>query len=339
MSINLAKVFPATFIILMIGFIISDIISRPRILIIYSYKSDSALVREEEGAIASILNNSDARPIIRRHFMGMDKSWSGRSLNIIKHDIDRAIADFRPRILISMDDEARAYIAREYGGRNDVNIIFGGVDETIDSQPFFEQKNVTGILEKLPLLATQELLKYLSNKPLTLMIIGDASVSAQAEAKQIIRYDWGENKLLSSIQIKDFQSWQEKILENSDASDIIFITGYRQLRRSIYSDDIVPGQEVIEWTSAHTKSLLFANDNDFIEDGGIITLACSPREQAREAALLALKIIAGKNPTELPIKSGQEFFVHLSKSRLKNRDLLLPQIYESSAQASATMHP
>ena len=323
----------------MIGFIFSDIISRPRILIIYSYKSNSALVREEDGAIVSVLNNSDARPNIRRHFMGMDKSWAGRSLNIIKHDIDRTISEFKPSILISMDDEARAYIAREYGGRNDINIIFGGVDETIDFHPFFEQKNVTGILEKLPLLAIQELFSYLAKEPLKLMIIGDASISAQAEAKQIIRYDWGENKLLSSVQIKDFQSWQEKILENKNVSDIIFITGYRQLRRSIYSEEIVPGKEVIEWTSANTKSLLFANDGDFVEEGGVITLSCSPREQAREVAFLALKIISGKKPADLPIKSGSEFFVHLSKSRLKAKNLILPKIYEFAAHASNTLLP
>lgn len=316
-----------------------DILMRPRILIVFSYNPESRWARDEDTAITAEFNKSNERPNIRKHYLGMDKRWAGRSSTIMKNDVERTISDFKPQIIISMDDEARNYIARDYGGRDDIIVVFGGVDESKDLHPFFDQANVTGILEKLPLTAAQELFSHLSKENLKLFVIGDGSASARAEAKQILNHDWGVHRLLSSVQISDFELWKQTLSYNIDSADIIFITGYRQLKRSKHSDETVPGKEVIEWTNEHTRSLLLSNDMDFIADGGTITLTSSPREQGREAALLALQVIAGRRPKELPILNGKEFFVCISKKRLSDRGISLPQVYESAAEASGTLLP
>lgn len=339
MRVSTSKTWSGIFICIVIIFIAYDIIKRPRILIVYSYKPDSTWVREEEAAIKAVFDNSNERPSVRRHYLGMDKTWSGRTLDIIKSDVERSVTEFKPHIIISMDDEARTEIARDYAGRKDINVIFGGVDETKEWHPFFEQENVTGVLEKLPLSATQELLNHIYKRNVNILVFGDGSFSARAEAKQILSYDWGESRIITSIQVKEFEGWKDKLDANIGGADLVFITGYRQLKRSHYSDDVVKGEEVIAWTASHTNKMLISNDMKFIQDGGVVTLACSPREQGREVARLALQVISGRTIKDIPIVTGNEFFVLLSKGRLADRSIVLPEIYESAAQASGTLYP
>jgi ABC-type uncharacterized transport system substrate-binding protein len=194
-------------------------------------------------------------------------------------------------------------------------------------------------LEELPLTAINELFFSLNKSSLNLQVLGDASLSARAEAKQILNFDWGNHKLVSSLQVNDFEEWKKITKEISTQVDVIFITGYRQLKRSKTSNEIIPGKEIVQWTDANFKGLILSNDVDFVDDGGAITLATSPKEHGREVALLAIKIILGINPKELPIKKGHEFYVHLSKSRIMSKNVTLPSIYYSAAQAANTLIP
>ena len=335
----------STFLILlflatMLGLIIFTLSQRPRILIIHSYRPESPWVREEEIGIMSQLSKSVEKPHIRRHYLGMDRSWSGRSLEIAKKDAERSVADFKPQILLAMDDEARAFVAQQYAGRNDIAVVFGGVNEHPEHNAFFKEKNVTGILEQLPLEAIDEFLSDLGKgKKMRVALIGDASVSAKAEEHQIFDYKWKTHEISSHTQIQDFDTWQKKIKSTSEEVDVIILTGFEQLRRSSGSTEVVSGREVVEWAEQNSKALLISNDIDFIADGGSFTIACSPQEEGREAAALALEIIAGKKPYELPIRLGKEFYILMSNERISQKGIHLPKVYESAARLSGYSTP
>lgn len=333
----LVGVFLAT----LLGLLAYTLSHRPRVLIVHSYEQDFAWVRDIDAGVARTFRAGRLQMEVKRHYLDMNAPHPPASREVLRSDVERAIAMMRPQVLIAFDDEAQAQIAARFAGRSDIAVVFAGVDETPERYGYAPPAaNVTGVLERLPLAAMRDLLDIVGGgRPLRVAVLGDGDPTSRAEAAQIAAFDWAAHRLVADRQPTDFAAWRAAVAELDGMADVLLITGHRRLAREAGSSERVSPAEVVAWTEANARALPLAGKTSFVRDGGALSVFSSGREHGEAAAAMALAVVNGASPADLPVRTGTDFIVGMSLSRLERRGIRLPAIYQSSARATGTFMP
>ncbi len=335
-----SALFAGAFLLVMVGLMAVHLYGRPRILVVHSYDADFPWTRDLNAGLGKVFAAGRRMLDVHWHYLNSNDYWAEPSREVEKRAVERAVAEFRPQVLVAFDDEAQALVARNFVGRSDLAVVFAGLDEEPDLYGYQNAGNITGVLERLPLPALRDLLDQIgAGRPLRVAVLGDGSATARAEAAQMAAFDWAAHRLVGDRQAADFPAWQQEVAALDGQADVLFLAGYRRVARTPGSAKAVPGPEVVAWTEGHARALPVAAKLGFVADGGALALTISAREQAEVAGSLALAIVQGAAPGSLPIRTGTQFTVAMSAGRLAARGVRLPTVYESAARAAGQWQP
>ncbi len=321
--------------------------NKPRVMVLHSYNTDYSWTRDVNVGFNRIMEKWTNYSVVW-HYMDTkkhnDEEWLTRSGIIARRAIDK----WQPNVLIAVDNFAQELAAQHYINRNDISIVFAGINGSIEPYNYHTASNVTGILEQRQLESLRDTIMVLeqskaekykqpATEKIRLFYIMDSSKSVLGDKNYIDNYDWQPLDYVGSFAAKDWTEWQQKILQMESKTDYLFVTNYRKLSRSASDPSFVPANEVMTWTEAHSPVPVIGLQVFNVEDGGMLSIGVSPFEQGEVAAKMAQTIIRDKRiAASIPVVPNHHFIVAMRKPAMLKRNLKLPPIYESFSRATNT---
>lgn len=102
----------------------------------------------------------------------------------------------------------------------------------------------------------------------------------------------------------DFDDWQAKVLEIQSEVDAIGLFTYHTIKRQGEEESMSP-DDVLQWTLENSGLPEFATLDFTVEGGALCGVALSAYEQGKTAAEMAVRILAGEKPSDIPVAIPQ----------------------------------
>ncbi len=314
--------------------------SKPRVMVLQSYNPEYAWTRDVDVGLRRVIDQWTGYSV-NWHYMNTkkysDPEWLKRAGIIAR----RAINSTRPRVLIAVDDLAQSLAARHFINDPDMDIVFAGVNGSVEPYGYNQADNVTGIFERKQLKAVKETIlalegkKTVPNPTPSMVYVLDPSPSLAKGLGFIDDFSWYPVIYKKAITAKNFPHWQQIIREKSQEVDYIIVANYRKLHTQGPDSPYANPKEVMAWTDDASRVPVIGINSFNVEDGGMISIGVSPFEQGEVAARMAQAILEkGIRAKEIPMKKNSQYIVAIREVSLKIRNMELPAIYEAFGRAT-----
>lgn len=332
---------------------------RPRVMVLHSGSEESLWVQDVDRGMTLELQR-DRRPVqLSRHYLRLDKPGaSPESVRLAIQDAERAIGRARPDILVAVDDEANALVARKQLERSGTKVLYVSIDQPPAAYGYESSERATGISEELPLAAVRDALSDLrgpgladllirsslstandqlaaGNKPVRLRVAAVAhdSETGRAELDQVAAFDWSPHLAGPIATASDWGQWQAEVRRLAGEAEVILVLSYHGLPRTSGSADLVSGEELADWMENESERLPVGLNVGYVVDGGGFSIAPAPLGYGEEAMRMTLQWLNPARQGRLPKawRSGH-FDVALRAGCLTRRGLSLPPIYAEAAR-------
>jgi len=313
-------------------------IAKPRVLVLHSYDANYPWSRDVTVGINRVLSKKTYA--IRWYYMDAKRHPGKESKESAGKGARALIDNWRPDVIIAVDDDAQEYVAKKYADRKDIKIVFAGLNGGHDLYGYDKATNVTGILERkwYPAMKHAILTIHQSDgkrAPVRVMNISDNSESVQKDEIFLKAFDWSPVVLMESRLVKTMDEWKLAVKDANAKADFIITDNYRKLLLDAGKKVLMKPGDVIKWTMANTTIPIIGTNGFIVEDGGMLAIATSPFEQGEVAAGMAVQIIDKKvAPKDIPVVSTKQFVVYMNKKKLNERGITMPGIYEAFARAT-----
>lgn len=336
----LSRVLSVMFLAIMLITAVIFNISKPRVLILQSYDSEYPWTRDIDVGLNRIARNW-TNYSVTRHYMDTKKNSDAQSLERTGIIARQTIKRYAPHVLIAIDDLAQQLAAQYFVNDPQIQIVFAGVNGSVESYGYDTAMNVTGIFEKKQLHAVKETIlaleskKKISNPNPKIIYVLDASASLQQDRSLIDNYNWLPVNYSGSYVAENYLNWQQIIEEESGKVDYIIVANYRKLPQTEKAKIFANPEEVMSWTDKHSKVPVIGINSFNVEDGAAISVGVSPFEQGTVAAKMAETILEKKiKANKIPMVESKQYIVAIRESSLKMKHMQLPKIYEAFGRAT-----
>lgn len=328
------------FLIGLIIVIVSFNIAKKRLLIIHSYDKEYFWTRDVDIGIKRILN-SKGEYVIRWFYMDTKRHpWEQYKINS-GLAVQKLVNNWHPSVIIAVDDDAQKFAMKFFNNRNDIQIVFAGVNNEAEDYGYDKANNVTGILERLPLTALKETLleivEYSKIKyPPRIMFLGDKSTTVVGDEAFFSSFNWEPIQRIESRLVETYDEWKKAVHEATQKTNFIIVSNYRQILRTKNGTELVPPKELINWTEHNSYPAVIGTNVFFASDGGMLAIGTSPYEQGETAAKMAKELLdnEGKLAKSIPIVISKEFVVSMRASRIKAHHIQLSSVYTAAAKSA-----
>jgi len=314
---------------------------KPRIMILHSYTPEYVWTRDVNEGINRIAQNW-GRYSVQWHYMDTkkhrDQRWYEQASLIAK----RAIENASPDVLILVDDLAQKLVGKYYIDHPSIQIVFAGVNGSIEQYGYHKANNVTGIFERKQLNAIKETLLTLEqgrDKPLEhprVLYLIDSSTSLAKGRPYFEKFDWSPLTFEGVDVMDNFEEWKEEILCADRFTDYLLVANYRKLKTSETNHNVPSPKTVMTWTEENSPVPVIGVNLFNTEEGAMMSIGVSPYEQGEIAAKMAQRIIEEKiSANDIPIQDNKHYVVALNDDALKKREIIMPSIYEAFGRATA----
>lgn len=319
--------------------------NKPRVMILHSYHPDYAWTRDVNVGIHRIANNWGNYSVIW-HYMDTkkhrDQRWHEQASLIAR----RAVETAEPDVLIIIDDLAQKLVGSHYVNHPSINIVFAGVNGSVEPYNYIGAKNVTGIFERKQLQAIKETVLALeksrgmqrTTRP-RVFYLTDTSPSLKQGLPYFKRFNWDPLDFQGAIPIDNFAQWKTTVKNIDNITDYLLVANYRKLITSADNPKTPLPHDVMTWTEANSPVPVVGVNVFNTEEGAMISVGVSPYEQGESAAKMAEKIIEENIPaSKIPFQDNKLYVVALNDAALKKRDIVMPSIYEAFGRATANYY-
>lgn len=314
-------------------------LTQPRILVLQSYDPGYVWARDTDAGIERVFKN-DLRYKLQWHYMDVKRHPDAEFKRRAGQLATREIENFKPDIIIAMDDDAQQYAASQYAGNPKVNIVFGGINDSVEPYGYNRADNATGIYERKPLHALLNAIRDMRRRdgsPLGARIVhlGDQSPSVIADSKEIETMDWSPFKLAVSRRVATFAEWQAAVSAAVQQGDLLLVSNYQNIAKAAGSPEIMNPVDVMRWTEEHSAIPVVGIGGYLVEDGGMFAVGASGFEQGETMARMALEILSRHTrPKDIPQVMPRQYLIYMRQAVLEKRGLALPGVYEAFSRAS-----
>ena len=272
---------------------------------------------------------------------GIDYQMVNETIDALNHtppeqmqiQANRILADIRarkPDLVLTTDDDA---LARVGLALDDVPVVFNGVNgdprryltsARIDSIEH-PGHNLTGVYQTTYYRQSLMLIKKLAPSANTFATITDKSTTGQTLLESLRAVD---NALLplqwkDSLESDQFAQWKEKIKAWQNQVDVVFLLSANTVLDQ--QGKRMTMKQVIEWTAANSVLPDTACWTEQVQDGILVSATDDGAQQGRISAALALKILQGADPGELPISTPPNGVPALNLARARSLGISPPQ--------------
>lgn len=327
----------ALFFVVTGAFVVWENYHKPRLMVLHSYGPDYVWTRDVNEGLKRVLGKNYWLTV-RYHYLHTNLFNGKDELRRASLAARQAVEQFRPDVLLAIDDHAQELVGKYYVNDPRLKIVFAGTNGEIAQYGYEQANNVTGIRERKQFKAVQEMLTSLGQQlghPARLAHLADKAFSSSADSVEAAKFAWSPQVYVGSFQVADFPAWQKKALELSGQVDFLLVSGYRQLPYGDGSKGFVPPEQVLAWTLAQVEAPIIGLNVFNSQDGAMISLGVSPYEQGEVAAQMAFDLLHGsKTLADLPIRQASQYVVSMSRKGLERYKTKPPQVFEAFARAT-----
>jgi len=232
------------------------------------------------------------------------------------------IEQLNPDVVIAADDIAAKYLIVPYFKDASIPFVFCGINWTVE-QYGFPFNNVTGMIEVAAVQPLFEKSSAIAGKISHASYIGADTLT---EAKNLSRFKQAAKELnieLSSKLSKTARQW---------------IHSYKQAQKSQL---IIMGsnagienwdeETVLNAIRPYTRTLSVTN-HGWMMPYTMFGMTKIPEEQGEWAGQIALEILQGTKPADIPIIPNQKFDIVINKSLLETANITIPEFIKLKAQ-------
>jgi len=253
-----------------------------------------------------------------------DAAWKQKAGQMAKDKV----GSFKPDVVITADDNAQQFFAKDYAGKPGPQFVFCGVNAEA-SKYGYPAANVTGILERPHFAQTVEMIQSFMPNVKKVAVLTDSSPTSDA----VVAYMKTRKvpaEVVAYAQPKTFPEWQETVKKFKGQVDAVVTFNYHTVQPAGGGNSMDP-KEVMSWTIANSPVPVVALMPFGVEDGGLCGIVESGEEHGFEAAQIALKIIGGKKAGDFPIAPAKKGLVMIN---LKTAEKVGAQIPFDTIQAA-----
>lgn len=266
----------------------------PRCLYISSYHKGYAWSDGVEQGVRKILQSKCE---LRQFDMDTKRNKSQAFKLAAGLEAKRLIDSWKPDVVITSDDNAAKYVIVPHFRDADVPIVFNGINWTVDEYGF-PFSNVTGIVEVAPI---EPMLKEAMN-----ISAGRRGVylgaSTLTEEKNFARILDGATRLDSKLDkklVSNLDEWEREFLAAQSGADYLVLGS----NSGIADWD---AERARQFAIAHGKRISVTNHKWMME---VTALGYTkiPQEHGEWAAQVALEVLAGASPADIPIITNRKW--------------------------------
>lgn len=314
-------------------------LNRPRILVLHSASNESRWVKDVNVGIRRTLATQLLPVTVEWDYMDEDKRTDTALQTAEAH---RAIARLDPDILIAVDDEANAQVARHYVNRERPRIVFVSIDQSPAFYGYDGLPNITGIAERLPLAAVRDVLPILpGNTAQRIAAIAVNNPTGQAELSQVRGFNWSPHRLVASKAVATFTDWQTFVNNRKMDADILLVLSYSGLKLSDSDNSgFADGNLIASWVESQAAPIPIGLHVAYVADGGGLAFAPPPTVFGEQAMAMALTWVENKaSPQTTPPTWSEHFDVAVRAGPLNHRGIKLLPIYIEAARLGRRYYP
>ncbi|QTA78592.1 putative ABC transporter, substrate-binding protein [Desulfonema limicola] len=299
-----------------------------KILLVQSYYSDYSWVNSITDGVKKGLEGSGAQ--LEIFYMDTKRNtsaeWKIESGELAK----KKVAEFKPDIIIPADDNAQQFFAKDYVGKQGINIVFTGVNAD-PGKYGYPASNATGVIQKPLFVPSIEMLLKIKPDIKKIALISDDGPTSDAMISYMKTLK-APVEVVSYDQPSTFDQWKSLIEQYQKTVDAIAVNLYQTIKESAGNKSL-PQKTVMEWTMANNKLPIMGLYEDAFDDGALCGIAESGEEQGLQAASLAVQILNGKKPGDLKIVIPTKGLVVVNLKTAEKLGLTIPfEILESAGR-------
>ena len=321
--------------ILLLGFFNT---AKPRILVLHSGAEGSPWVEQVDRGMRAALERN-RRPLnVEWNYLAVAAPTAPRRAAEATAEARRAIERFKPDVLIAVDDEANALVAKDYVGRVQPRILYVSIDRPPATYGYAGAPNVSGIAEQLPWTGLREgLIQMFPGRAVTMAVLGVEGLTDRAELAQLTAFDWGPVRIGDTALVSTAGAWRD-FTGRAGGADVLLVLGAQDLPDA---DGTATAAELSRWTAANARPLPIGTQVDFVADGGgALSFSPPPDDYGDSAIRLALDWLDDRTtPGPPPPVESSHFEVAIRRDALARRGVTLPQIYLEAARENGTLFP
>ncbi len=281
-----------------------------RVLVIHSYHLDYEWTHAINKAIVKDLVTSGTD--YQTFFMDTKRLSSEKAKKQAGQEAKKLIAAYQPQVVIAVDDNAQAYVVKDFVNKSNIQFVFCGVNSQAEKYGY-PASNVTGILERLYPDQTLRMLKAVMPKAKQVAVVTDDSPTSDSILPRF-KKKARDGELVIPIreyaQPATFALWKQTIqrLDRDPEIDAIMVPLYHTVKID-GSDKSMTPVRVMRWTVDNTQKPVLGVWSHSVEDGAFFAVTVDPREHGRVAARMAIEILSRKTARDVPMQINQEGFV------------------------------
>jgi len=296
-----------------------------KILLVHSYHPEYPWVATITQGVRKTLEGTG----VQLEVLYMDtKRKTSKSWMIQAGDLAaKKMQEYQPDLVITADDNAQQYFARNYVGGS-TPFVFTGVDAD-PSKYGFPAANVTGLIERPQLQASLDFVRGFH--PLKKVAVLSCDDSTSVAALGFMKQDSIDVEVVEWKLAKDFNDWKKAVQLYNKTVDAIVVRSYQAVVDPATGGKMKP-TEVAKWTAQHATVPTIAFHDFEIEDGMFGGVVKSGQEYGEKPAQYALKILQGTPIDSLPVIRADIGTKMINRETAKRLGISLPSSMVASVK-------
>ncbi len=276
----------------------------PKCLFVASYHRGFEFQDKVEKELRSVLNGKCE---IKQFDMDTKRNPAPEFCRQKALEAKSLIESWKPDIVIVSDDNASKYLVKPYYKDAKLPIVFTGVNYSVKEYGY-PYSNVTGMIEVHPIRQLIEQAHRIVPKAMTVVCLSPDRHTSHKQYKRFKPVFKSNDMDLIQIRIPKMADFEKLYIEAQKSDYVLFDSN-----AGIDGWDETQAKQII---MKHTKKLTLSAA-PFMVPYVMLALTHVPEELGEYAAKVALDILDGRKPADIPIISNQKWDSYVNESLLK----------------------
>ncbi len=265
----------------------------------------------EEGLRSTLGNRCTIEAFYLDTKRNTDEDYAKSTAKKAKQLID----SMQPDVVIASDDNASRYVIEPYYRESDIPFVFCGVNWSAEKYDF-PYPNVTGMLEIISIDPLLKVIQTVLPDASSGIFIGGDVPSTRSNYERYKKSFLSRGIVVRDGMVKTFDEWKEKLSDAQETADFIILANKAG---------------IVDWDQeaaiAHVQQnirRLTVGHHEFMVNLNMFSMTKIPGEQGEWAAKVAIKILEGSKPSEIPIVANRRWNIYANTGLLKKAGIQLP---------------
>ena len=227
----------------------------------------------------------------------------------------------RPDVVIACDDNASKYLIQPYYKDADLPVVFCGINWTVDEYGY-PYSNVTGMVEVIPIGPLLDVVQAVVGTPTDGVYLSSDVYTEHKDFERYRKIFAEKNMALRGVFVRTLADWKTEYERAQDSGFIVLGNN-----AGINDWDKAEASQ-----HAHTHVRVFTVTNyDWMTPYAMFAMTKLPEEQGEWAAKVALSILDGEQPADIPIIVNRRWNILVNTALMSRVAVQLPAHIQQKA--------